>query len=288
MKNRPRTELKARFADGSMPSVSDFDMLIDSTMNINDDGIQHNPTRGLCLTQMHGEERRLLSFYRQGMARAWALGLDPDGASMAFEAEPAGGAGRGQAGEGGASAVLTLVAPGGAGGAQGEPDEQDEREREVGGRADSGAARVGVNQRKPSCELDVNGTVASSARRGVEGSAAWADGEWHTIRAGMDGCVALEVVAGTGRAGSGKYALMHAFALKVFDAKGEIGYHRTHYGARRHRLDLRWLQHAGSRGFDLQIRVHCHYGEGVRIRYHITDLWDDPLMSRCAGSREQD
>jgi len=277
MKNRPRKELKARFAEGSMPSVSDFDMLIDSTMNINDDGIETSPTRGLCLTQMNGEARRLLSFYRQGMARAWAMGLDAAGRSMAFEVAAPGGAEEPQQTQAGNSAVLTLVAPGGG----------DAEALAPGGAASRMAARVGVNKRTPSCELDVHGTIASDARRGVEGPRAWADAEWHTIRAGLDGCVALEVVAGTGKEGSGKYALMHAFALKAFDAKGDISYHRTHYGARRHRLELRWLQQRGSREFELQVKVHCHYGEGVAIRYHITELWDDPLMARCSVAADE-
>lgn len=277
MKNRPRSELKARFAEGSMPSASDFNTLIDSTMNINDDGIEHSPTRGLCLTQMNGEERRLLSFYRQDMARAWAMGLDAAGGSMAFEvATPDGAEGEGRA-QAGNSAVLTLVAPG---------------DRTLDPQAPLGAAprtpaRVGVNKRRPSCELDVHGTIASDARRGVEGQRAWADGEWHTIRAGLDGCVALEVVAGTGKEGTGKYALMHAFALKAFDAKGDISYHRTHYGSRRHRLELRWLQQRGSREFELQVKVHCHYGEGVAIRYHITELWDDYLMAGCSVAADE-
>jgi hypothetical protein len=275
MKNRPRTELKARFAEGSMPSMSDFDMLIDSTMNISDDGIEHSPTRGLCLTQMTGDERRLLSFYRQGVARAWAVGMDGSGHSLAFEvAQPKGAETPREAGERD-PAVLTLVAPGG-----------DEDGLPAQPKAPSASARIGVNNSRPACELDVRGTVASSARRGQEGQAAWADGQWHTIRAGMDGCVALEVVAGTGKQGSGKYALMHAFALKVFDAGGDITYHRTHYGARRHRLELRWLEHDGSREFDLQIKVNCNYGEGVRIRYHITELWDDPLMAGCVAAGE--
>ena len=273
MKNRPRTELKARFAEGSMPSMSDFDMLIDSTMNINDDGIEHSPTRGLCLTQMNGEERRLLSFYRQGMARAWAMGLDAGGRSMAFEVAQPKGAEDSRRADARESAVLTLVAPG--------CDDADSGTDP--GTAKASPARVGVNNRKPAYELDVRGTVASSARRGVGGPLALADGEWHTIRAGLDGCVALEVVAGTGKEGTGKYALMHAFALKVFDAKGDITYHRSHYGARRHRLELRWQHHSDGRRFDLQVKVHCHYGEGVSIRYHITELWDDPMMALCGA-----
>lgn len=271
MKNRPRTELKARFAEGSMPSMSDFDVLIDSTMNINDDGIEHSPTRGLCLTQTHGDERRLLSFYRQGMDRAWAMGLDASGRGMSFEVAPPKGA-EGRRGAGAPeNAVLTLVAP----------DTGDGAPDAYAGAQVAPPARVGINNRKPACELDVRGTVASSARRGVEGLPVLANGGWHTIRAGLDGCVALEVVAGTGREGSGKYALMHAFALKVFDRGGDISYHRTHYGARRHRLELRFLENGEGSGFDLQVKVHCHYGEGVVIRYHITELWDDPFMARC-------
>jgi hypothetical protein len=273
MKNRPRAELKARFSEGSMPSMSDFDMLIDSTMNINDDGIEHSPSRGLCLTQVTGEEHRLLSFYRQGIASAWAIGLDPSARSLAFEvARPKTGDDK-RNDDAASDAVLTLVAPG------------DPQAFVDGAEARAPTpARVGVNQPRPAYELDVGGTVACSARRGAEGLIAFADSEWHTIREGMQGCVALEVVAGTGKEGTGKYALLHAFALKVFDAKGEITYHRTHYGARRHRLDLRWLQETGSATFKLQIKVNCHYGAGVQIRCHITSLWDDPLMAACSDA----
>ncbi len=261
MKKRPRAELKARFGAGTMPSMSDFGMLIESTMNIADDGIEHSERRGLCLTQMNGDERRLLSFYREGNPRAWAIGLDSACGSMAFDvARPDGGAVPGQ---GLASAVLTLRAP----------DADDERSR----------PRVGINKRKPAYELDVGGTIAAKGRRGVEGPLAWADGDWYTIRKGLEGCVALEVVAGTGKALSGKYALMHAFALKIFDAKGDITYHRSHYGSRRHRLELQWLPEKGTNKFDLQIKVHCHFGDGVRIRYHVTELWDDPAMAMCSA-----
>ncbi len=271
MKRRPRSELIGRFGEGTMPSANDFGMLIESTMNILDDGIEHTPERGLCLTQMNGKQRRLLSFYREGMARAWALGLDAACSTMAFEvARPDGGQGRGRAaidgkdsGDGGGRAVLTLLAPA-----------DDELAR----------PRVGINKARPAYELDVAGTVASSGRRGAEGPAAYADGEWHTIRDGLEGCVQLEVVAGTGKRESGKYALMHAFAAKIFDAKGQISYHQAHYGSRRHRIELQWLQEKNSPTYALQIRVNCKYGDQVRLRYHITELWDDPMMALCAGA----
>jgi hypothetical protein len=271
MKNRPRTELKARFKEGSLPSMSDFNMLIDSTMNINDDGIEHSPSRGLCLTQVTGDEHRLLSFYRQGITSAWAIGLDQSARSLAFEvARPKTGDGA-RSPDQTSDAVLTLVAP-----------DYPKAFAEGAQASVPIPARVGVNRASPAYELDVGGTVASSARRGAEGLVAFADSKWHTIKDDMQGCVALEVVAGTGKEGTGKYALMHAFALKVFDAKGEITYHRTHYGARRHRLELRWLQETGSATFKLQIKVNCHYGAGVRIRCHITSLWDDHTMASCS------
>ena len=257
MKTRQRAELKARFAEGSMPSMSDFDMLIDSTMNINDDGIEHSPRHGLCLTQMSGDERRLLSFYRQGVASAWAMGLDAGGRSLAFETAPPKGAERQQFADGPDGAVLALVAPGGGDDPDGDPYAATDAARTPG--------RVGINKRRPDYELDVGGTVASSARRGVEGPQALADGEWHTICTGLDGCVALEVVAGTGKEGTGKYALMHAFALKVFDAKGDITYHRAHYGARRHRLELRegWVRVAAGEAAQ---RDHRSAGGEFQVR----------------------
>lgn len=265
MKKRPRSELKARFGDGSMPSMSDFDMLIESTMNLADDGIEHSETRGLCLTQMNGGERRLLSFYRQDTPGAWALGMDAGRRSIGFEVLPPEGAGSKPRVDG---AVLTMLAP-----------ERGEADAEL-------PARVGINNSSPAYELDVNGTIASAARRGIAGPDALADGEWHTIMADLEGCVALEVMAGTGKQRSGKYALMHAFALKLFDDKGDITYHRSQYGARRNRLELRWLQEKHCHTFVLQLRVACKVGDGVRIRYHITELWDDPTMVKCSGGPE--
>jgi hypothetical protein len=249
MRKITRDELRKRFEEGRRPSTSDFGMLIDSTMNISDDGIEYRPDEGLRLTQGAGDSR-LLSFYAHGSKPGWSMRMAGDGSTLSFGNGNVDGNNDSVGG-----AVLSM-------GPQG---------------------RVGINQTTPGHALDVGGTVASTGRRGVEYQDAMADGEWHTIRADLAGCVALEVVAGTGRKDSGKYALMHAFATKLFDANGDISYHRSHYGARRHRLDLRWLQQRGADKFSLQIRVHCHYGDGVRIRYHITALWDDPRMEECAA-----
>lgn len=262
MPKRNRATLRKRFGDGEMPSVVDFGDLIESMLNIQDDGIAHNERDGLRLTQIGANN--ILSFYGdiEEKSAVWSLGLDTHCASLSLGVGASGGDLQGQGADGGGHAVLTLLAPG----------------------AD-GQARVGINNTQPRHALDVGGTVASSGRIGAPGTrAAPADGKWHTISEPLYGCSALEVMAGAGKRNSGKYALMHAVAMKAFGAKGDITYRHTHHDARRHRMELRWVaaKNHDKDAYQLQIRVNCPYGEGVWISYHITSLWFDPRMDQCA------
>lgn len=267
MTKRNRDTLKKRFGEGEMPSSGDFGDLIESVLNIHDDGIAHNEKDGLRLTQISGNNR-VLSLYSavEEDSTAWAFGLDGRTSTLTLDAARRGNGRDDQADDddddGGGYAVLTLLAP----------DEAN---------AD---ARVGINTRHPRYELDVDGVVASAGRIGAPGTrAAPADAEWHTIGGPYQGCTALEVMAGAGLRESGKYALMHAFALRTFDAKGEFTYHQAHFGSRRHRLQLRWLDDKTAPGnYHLQVRVGCAYGEGTRICYHLTSLWMDARMAACA------
>ena len=267
MTKRNRDTLKKRFGDGEMPSASDFSDLIESVLNIHDDGIMHNERDGLRLTQISGDNR-VLSLYGavEEKSAVWAFGLDQNRSSLTLDVgRRAGGRddlGAADEDDGGGYAVLSLIAPD----------------------ADGGHARVGVNTRAPRCALDVDGVVASSGRIGAAGAnAAPADAEWHTIAGPFRACTALEVVAGAGKKDTGKYALMHAFALRTFDAKGDFTYHQAHYDSRRHRMQLRWLDDRQVPGdYYLQIRVNCAYGADTWIRYHLTSLWLDPAMAECA------
>lgn len=261
MPKRNRATLRKRFGDGEMPCVGDFGDLIESMLNIQDDGIAHNDRDGLRLTQI-GRSSKILSFYGdiEQKSAVWALGLDQHCASLSLGVDN--GAASTLDDDGGGHAVLTLLAPG-----------------------DDGQARVGINNPQPRYTLDVGGTVASNGRIGAPGMrAAPADGKWHTISEPLYGCSALEVMAGAGRHDSGKYALMHAFAMKAFGAKGDFTYHHTHHESRRHRMQLQWImaENNDRDAYQLQIRVNCAYGEGVWIRYHITSLWFDPRMDQCA------
>lgn len=266
MPKKNRETLKKSFGDGEMPSVADFGDLIESMLNINDDGIVINKGEGLRLTQITGNTK-VLTFCGdiEQKSAAWSIGVDTHRASLSLGVGVATGERQGErgidAGDGGGHAVLILLAPG----------------------AD-GLARVGINNSDPRYELDVSGTVSSSGRIGVAGTlVAPADGKWHTISDAYFGCTALEVMAGVGKQNSGKYALMHAFAMKTFGAKGEFTYHQTHHDAKRHRMQLQWIPAANhdKDAYQLQIRVNCAYGDGVRIRYHVTSLWFDPEMHQC-------
>jgi hypothetical protein len=263
MAKRNRETLKKRFGDGELPSAADFSDLIESVLNIHDDGIVHNERDGLRLTQIG--PNRVLSLYGaiEEKSPVWAFGLDTHRSCLTLDVGQRRGRRDDVAGEddGGGYAVLTMLAPEGEG----------------------GDAKVGVNTRAPRHELDVNGVIAATGRIGAHGASIDADAEWHRIGGPYQGCTALEVMAGVGRPKEGKYALLHAYALRTFDAKGEITYHQAHYGSRRHRMQLRWVDDDAKTGnYFLEMRVNCAYGEGTAIRYYLTTLWFDPTMSECA------
>jgi len=114
-----------------------------------------------------------------------------------------------------------------------------------------------------------------------------ADSQWHNISGPLNGCQAFEVMAGVGNKGTGKYALMKAVALNTFNPRGllfnlfnlkkRIKYQQAYYLSRSNRIKLRWQGKGGE--YFLQMRSNCHYGEGVRIRFYLTQLWFDQDMS---------
>ncbi|MBI0440405.1 hypothetical protein F7093_21965, partial [Dickeya dianthicola] len=122
-----------------------------------------------------------------------------------------------------------------------------------------------------------------------------ADGDWHDLTPTLEGCQAFEVVAGVGIRHSGRYALIHAIALNTcapsgfwfnfFNRKNRISARHAYYHSRADKLTLRWLRddtpaggHDGIRPYRLQIRTHTSYGDGIMIRYHLTQLWHDAYM----------
>ena len=266
MTRRNRATLGKHFADGEMPSSEGFADLIESMLCIIDDGIDYTSPDGLRLRQIGAN--KLLSFYRDIDAQSaiWSVAIDKIGDSLSV------GAG------GHPEQWLTLA--------------KDPR-GDGPGELPPGPPRIGINQPKPAYALDVGGTVAAAGRIGSRGTRpALADGAWYTISRRYDGCTALEVTAGAGRKGAGRYAIMHAFAMNAFNSKSEITYHQAYFDSKCNRMELRWVAATDTDGegnkvthpdlYELQIRVGCNYGDKVWIQYHITELWFDPRMEGCS------
>lgn len=244
---RNRDTLKRKFTDGEMPSASAFSELIDSMLNIVDEGFDKTAADGLKVSQLN--QGKLLSFYQNIDIKSpiWSVQVNTADGSLAF-------------GNGLNPAALTL------------------RQR---------AGEDGEETPTNAFELDLKGQMIADGRQGRPGVLeVRADGKWHDITGSLEGCNAFEIVAGVGKPGSGKYALLHAFALMTFNGRGEIDSRQSHFGSKCNRLQLQWVPDgSGARhAYILQMRVGCPYDSSrdatqqTWVRYHMSMLWSDPLM----------
>lgn len=278
MTQRNRRTLADNFSDGRLPSEEAFGDLIDSMVNIVDDGLEMTREDGLKIAQV-GNGDKLISFFDKIPVKEplW---------SIAFSIPPKGGESGGSQNlnffYGGHHATGLTLAPGGGGAEADKPGEA--------------LIRVGVNNNNPEHAIDVEGVVSSNGRIGREGGEekrqVLADGEWHPIITGLDGCQAFEIMAGVGKRNSGRYALLHAFALSTFNsAKGNITSHQAYFSSKCDQIDLRWTGTAHN--YSLEMRTRCSFlkknaGNGgkkeeIHIRYHVTQLWFDSFMDGCAA-----
>lgn len=268
MTKRNRNTLSAYFADGQLPTQEAFGDLIDSVVNIVDDGFDKSPEEGMKVAQLDNNSK-LISFYDEITVKAplWSIAFSMSGYG--------GGAESGKNLNffyGNNKAVgLTLASA---------PEDTGEKSLE-------GKIRVGVNKNDPGHELDVDGVIAADGRMGRAGkSVVRADGKWHPVLTGLDGCQAFEIMAGVGKPHSGRYALLHAYALNTFNSKkSNITYHQAHFGSRCDQIELRWV--GETHDYSLEMRVRCSYEQNakdeIHIRYYLTRLWFDPFMSDCVG-----
>ncbi|MBO7103953.1 hypothetical protein [uncultured Fibrobacter sp.] len=251
-----RSLLKNRFKAGQMPCEEDFIDLIDSMVNVEEEGIEKTRETGLKISQIT-DSGKLMSFYENSTEGQplWhaEVRMDTNGNQSAFHLstpsiDPA-------------SSVLSLVGS--------LPD------------SDKESFGVGIGTREPECELDVHGIVASSGRLGKENEKfkVPTDGKWHDITEEMTGCQAFEIMAGAGgQEDEGRFALTHAIALNVFHGHTKIRKTQSYYGGRGSRIDIRWASGSDKYKFKLQLRVHCAYKDGSFVRYRLTKLWYDNFM----------
>src|SRR5215475_3620897 len=80
-----RDTLKKYFSDGARPSRKQFEALIDSSLNIPDDGFSKTPRNGIQVRPIGGY-RRVLSFFGRSQTEEpdWSIGFGADGSSLNF------------------------------------------------------------------------------------------------------------------------------------------------------------------------------------------------------------
>lgn len=273
-----RETLRKFFAAGELPTQEHFSDLIESTLNLRDEGFCRTPENGLEVVSAPGRDALLSLFSGQDPATpAWALRHGAEGDALQWVAGPAR-----QAED---AAVLSLLPRQG-------PDPTAPGEH-----AAPRPPRVGINTATPQHALDVAGVVASQGRVGTWGAAGAqrlaADGTPQVLIDRLSGCQGFEIVAGVGVPGTGRYALLHAVALNTFNPvvqwwqrlwpgarRRGIRTTQAHYGRRCDRIDLWWEGgHGKGAEYRLCLRTGCDYGPGVVVRAHVTRLWLDPMMT---------
>lgn len=272
MASRNRTTLKNYFEQGARPSNVEFHDLIDSCLNLNDDGFHKSPSNGVEISTQDDHDG-LIGFYRSRSRSGiplWSFELKQVGESKEealvvshFQKGP----------------VLTLM-----------PD-----------------GRVGIGETEPECTLDVGGTLASWGRTGgYRRGKIPADGTWWDITEPINGCNAFEVMAGTGgMVGTGHYAVAHGIAVNAYNPSGfmfnflwrkkRIRITQSFYRSGADKIKLRW--HARGDRYVLQMKTASPYAGSqadreapesypFAIQYNLTKLWFDEALHESRQTTE--
>jgi hypothetical protein len=269
MTDRTRESLKRYFREGALPTADHFADLIDSMLNMSDEGFRKSVEQGFEVYAPQGHDV-LLSFFRDKTPEtpAWQIGLGGDSDQLLFAGQR--------------PPELDTARPAGAD----EPPPVLSLDQ---------AGRVGIGTRTPQFELDVAGTLRSSGRRGMDPpelrEKLLADGQWHDVTGNLHGCQAFEIMAGAGYQRQGRFGLLHAVAintynptlglLNFFNRRRGIRVTHGYYSRRCDRLQLRWTGTSGrNANYRLQVRTGCDFGPDVLILLHLTRLWFDPHMEQ--------
>lgn len=265
MNPKDRTTLKSYFREGALPTASQYHDLINSSVNRVDDGFQKSNADGLQLSSV-GASLKVMSLYQNVGTRdaSWSLEHGEAKGNLHFRSGP----GPDGEGPGTGPAALSLSRDG----------------------------RTGLGLDAPRWRLDVSGTARMQGRIGIATTAlpdVPADGRPHDITGPLTGCQAFEVMAGAGgEENEGRYALLHAIAMNAYNPRNplwnllfrrrRIRAQTAVYGSFADRLTLQWVATKEPHHFKLRLRSHANYGKDRFIRYYLTRLWFDPLMTGSA------
>ncbi|OEJ99399.1 hypothetical protein A8C32_05145 [Flavivirga aquatica] len=243
MKLLNRQSLKTLFGAGARPKESNFSSLIDSMVNKIDDGISKNEEDGLILSPEGKESDRVISFYEniEDALPEWSIELDQK-----------------------ENKSLSIVAP----------VTETEATTAI---SFQKTGEVGIGTKKPRTALEVEGVLGTDMRIGTyKIGTVRADGDWHDVITGLDGCMAFEVLAQVGKEKAGRYALLHAHALSTFGkSHHKITKTQAHYGWFWNKIAIRFT--GTTYNYKLQLKTRSDYGRDHDIKFHITKLWDNDM-----------
>ena len=253
MTTRNRETLRGFFGAGMLPTQDHFGDLIESMLNMDDEGFRKSEENGVEISTLKDHDA-LISFYRdQDRHKAvWSVAYGGKTEQLVFNSARVAGS------TDAPQPVLALDA----------------------------RKRVGIGTDDPQQALHVAGMIACHGRVGRPAKPALADGNWHDLTETLHGCQAYEVMAGAGLPNNGRFALLHATALNtynpgfswldLFAGRRRIRQQSMWYGRRCDQLELRWSGTSGrDAGYTLQVRSKCDYGPGMAIRAMLTRLWVD-------------
>ncbi len=208
-----REILKTFFKRGKLPSEEDFESLIESTFNKNDDELDINEENGL---QLHAKNKgQLISFFdKSDEPPAWQFKFKENFDGIIFEKQDKRNAQT--ANDNFLERSLTDRSQIG--------EETNNSKKRDGFRKPaifyiSNEGDVGIGTDAPLQKLDVEGFIASKGRIGKYTGIIRADGEWHNIfeKNSLPDFSAFEIMAGARGTTKKevKYALTHATAIGV-------------------------------------------------------------------------
>ena len=240
-----RQTLKNYFQKGGFATEKHFVDLIDSSLNIIDDGISINQKHGFKLNPL-GYSTRLMSFFKKTTQKEsdFSLNLNQDnieGLSINDR--------------------------------EGFPLLKFDQKKQI-----------GVHTNEPRFDFDIKGVLGVDTKSGNYAiGAVDGDGSWQTVIANLDGINGFEVVASIrGKIGSGRYAMAHAIALSTFggrSSRNTIKNTHAYYGSFFNKLSFRWV--GEMHNYELQVRTRRHYGvnevdgKPYQIKFHISRFFSE-------------
>ena len=244
---KDRKTLKNLFTKGSIPSEAGFADLIDSGINKIDDGFSKSVKDGLMLSPI-GNSKNVLGIFNK------ITDPDPEWSVKVDDVKGAGDQKNLSIANKNLQAPLLSFDPKG---------------------------NVGIGTTEPAQALEVNGFIASKGRLGSYSTQSEipADGEWYPIIQNLNYCNAFEINARVGVPNSGRHAMLHAIALSAYgNSHSRIRHTHARFSLWRPlKIKLRWVGHTYQ--YHLEMKSSKNLGPYTKIKYYVTQLWDDIEMA---------